>query len=177
MRAPRLAVPRDVRWRGGDCRGSSRGSGDDRDRRKLGRSIGPPGRRGERTWATYDHRPRFGTNAFGLRNRIAVLSEAYSYLPFRDRVMVTRAFVLETLRAAVAAEVEIRKLCREADRRLTDRKEVVKFGFASRLEESWPDEILVGGVTGSGRDSPPTLPSSLWERPPGRDISRRHLLK
>ncbi len=42
-------------------------------------------------WTTYDHRPRFGTNAFGLRNRLAVLSEAYSYLPFRDRVMVTRA--------------------------------------------------------------------------------------
>src|SRR5262249_30933988 len=30
-------------------------------------------------WFTYDSRPRFGTNYYGLRGRISVLSEAYSH--------------------------------------------------------------------------------------------------
>jgi hypothetical protein len=48
-------------------------------------------------WYTYDHRPRFGTNYYGLRNRIAVLSEAYSHDPFERRVKATYAFVSELL--------------------------------------------------------------------------------
>ncbi|HUF28159.1 MAG TPA: M14 family metallopeptidase, partial [Gemmatimonadaceae bacterium] len=50
-----------------------------------------------RTWATYDHRPRFGTNYYGLRGRIGILSEAYSHDPFERRVASTRAFVAELL--------------------------------------------------------------------------------
>src|SRR4030088_2927132 len=30
-------------------------------------------------WATYDPRPRFGTNYYGIRGRIGILSEAYSH--------------------------------------------------------------------------------------------------
>ncbi len=52
-------------------------------------------------WRTFDARPRFVTNGVGLRNRIAILSEAYSYLGFERRVRVTEAFV-ETLLALVA---------------------------------------------------------------------------
>lgn len=52
-------------------------------------------------WRTYDARPRFVTNGIGLRNRIAILSEAYSYLSFERRVRVTESFV-ETLLALVA---------------------------------------------------------------------------
>ena len=42
-------------------------------------------------WFSYDHRPRFGTNYVGLRNRVAILSEAYSHDPFARRVAATRA--------------------------------------------------------------------------------------
>ena len=48
---------------------------------------------GELGWYTFDYRPRFNNNYVGLRNRIAVLSEAYSYASFRDRVEATLAFV------------------------------------------------------------------------------------
>jgi hypothetical protein len=44
-------------------------------------------------WFTYDHRPRFGTNYYGLRGRLAILSEAYSHDPFARRVQATHAFV------------------------------------------------------------------------------------
>jgi len=48
-------------------------------------------------WVTYEHKPRFGTNYFGLRNRVSVLSEAYSHDPFERRVKATYAFVAELL--------------------------------------------------------------------------------
>ena len=53
-------------------------------------------------WYTYDHRPRFGTNYYGLRARISILSEAYSHDPFERRVRSTYAFVQEIL--SLAAE-------------------------------------------------------------------------
>jgi hypothetical protein len=50
-----------------------------------------------RGWYTYDHRPRFGTNYFGLRNRVSILSEAYSHDPFERRVKSTYAFTRQLL--------------------------------------------------------------------------------
>lgn len=55
-----------------------------------------------RSWRTYDHRPRFGTNYVGLRGRVAILSEAFSHDPFERRVKSTYAFVREIL--SLAAE-------------------------------------------------------------------------
>jgi hypothetical protein len=48
-------------------------------------------------WYTFDHRPRFNNNYLGLRNRMAILSEAYAYATFEDRVMATLWFVEEIL--------------------------------------------------------------------------------
>lgn len=48
-------------------------------------------------WYTFEHVPRFGTNYYGLRNRVSVLSEAYSHDPFERRVQSTTAFVSELL--------------------------------------------------------------------------------
>ena len=56
---------------------------------------------GAPAWRTYDARPRFVTYGIGLRNRIAILSEAYSYLSFERRVRVTETFA-ETVLALVA---------------------------------------------------------------------------
>ncbi len=53
-------------------------------------------------WVTFDSRPRFGTNYYGLRGKIAILSEAYSHDPFERRVKSTYDFVQEIL--SLAAE-------------------------------------------------------------------------
>jgi hypothetical protein len=53
-------------------------------------------------WYTFDSRPRFGTNYYGLRDRVAILSEAFSHDPFERRVASTYAFVHEIL--SLAAE-------------------------------------------------------------------------
>ncbi len=44
-------------------------------------------------WSTYGHQPRYSTEYVGLRGRIAILSEAYSYIPYRERIEATHAFV------------------------------------------------------------------------------------
>lgn len=48
-------------------------------------------------WATFDSRPRFGTNYYGVRGGLSILSEAYSHDPFERRVNSTYAFVQEIL--------------------------------------------------------------------------------
>ena len=48
-------------------------------------------------WVTYEHKPRYGTNYYGLRGRVSVLSEAFSHDPFERRVKSTYAFVGELL--------------------------------------------------------------------------------
>ena len=65
-------------------------------------------------WTTYPATPRFGTTYLGLRNRIAILSEAYSYAPFKTRVLATRDFVYTCLEEAAAHKTEIRKLLSDA---------------------------------------------------------------
>ena len=59
---------------------------------------GPRAGPGEaRSWSTYSHTPRYGTNYYALRGRISVLSEAFSHDPFARRVKSTYAFVHELL--------------------------------------------------------------------------------
>jgi hypothetical protein len=66
-------------------------------------------------WFSYDHRPRFGTNYFGLRQRISILSEAYSHDPLERRVKSTYAFVRELLSLAAERGVHIRAMETAAD--------------------------------------------------------------
>ncbi len=46
-----------------------------------------------RRWETVLPTPRYGTHYVGLRNRIAVLCESYSYAPYKERILASRAFV------------------------------------------------------------------------------------
>ena len=102
--------------------------------------------RGEqRRWSTYDHRPRFGTNYYGLRNRLSVLSEAYSYADYETRVRATRAFVLEVITTAVKHADRIRAVCDAADARVLEGADI-QHGFDSELVEGSQAEVLVGSV-------------------------------
>jgi hypothetical protein len=58
---------------------------------------GPAAAGEAKSWSTYEHKPRYGTNYYGLRGRLSILSEAYSHDPFERRVKSTAAFVREIL--------------------------------------------------------------------------------
>jgi len=66
-------------------------------------------------WYSYDHRPRYGTNFFGMRQRISILSEAYSHDPFERRVKSTYAFVHEILSLVAERGAQIGRIERSAD--------------------------------------------------------------
>ena len=69
----------------------------------------------ERGWYTFDHRPRFNNNYLGLRNRFAILSEAFAYATFEDRILATSRFVEEILDFATANASAIRDIIERAD--------------------------------------------------------------
>jgi len=102
---------------------------------------GNPG--AERGWYTFDHRPRFGTNYAGLRNRFGILSEAYSYLTFEERVRVTQDFVARTLEWARAHAAEIRRATAAADREDVRGRPLA---LNARLRREGPVTILMGEV-------------------------------
>src|SRR5699024_236066 len=54
--------------------------------------------------------PRYTTNYIGLRNRLGLLSEAYSYLKFEKRIDVTEDFVKSTIRFMVRHADSVRSL-------------------------------------------------------------------
>jgi len=104
-----------------------------------------PFRSGENVWSTFDHRPRFNNNYIGLRGRIAILSEAYAYDSFRNRVLSTRDFTEDILYLAHAEAGRIAELIARVDATpVTGQQLAVR----SRITESSPaTEILLGEVT------------------------------
>jgi hypothetical protein len=69
-----------------------------------------------RGWATFGPQPRYGTNYYGLRGRISILSEAYSHDPFQRRVASTYAFVHEILSLIAENSAKVRELTTQASR-------------------------------------------------------------
>lgn len=53
-------------------------------------------------WTSYAASPRYGTQYIGLRNRVALLSESYSYASFADRVKASYGFVKAALESIAA---------------------------------------------------------------------------
>ncbi|MEM7262520.1 MAG: M14 family metallopeptidase [Planctomycetota bacterium] len=67
-------------------------------------------------WSTFGPEPRYATNYAGTRNRIGLLSEAMSYLPFDERIAVTNLYVTAILdRLCEVGAPKIRDLIRIAD--------------------------------------------------------------
>jgi hypothetical protein len=97
-----------------------------------------------RGWYTFDHKPRFNNNYLGLRNRIAILSEAYSYATFPDRILATSRFIEEILRFAHANASRVRSVVDEAAREPVVGQTLALRATFERSAE--PVEILMGDV-------------------------------
>ncbi len=67
-------------------------------------------------WMTYPHHPRFGANYRGLTNRLDLLLECYSYLPFERRVQTASAWQIEALNWAAAHASEILEVVAASER-------------------------------------------------------------
>jgi hypothetical protein len=67
------------------------------------------------SFRTYEHLPRYGTNYYGLRGRLSILSEAFSHDPFARRVASTYAFVGEILSWVAENRTQVIALGQKAD--------------------------------------------------------------
>ncbi|MCY4571512.1 MAG: peptidase M14, partial [Gemmatimonadetes bacterium] len=99
---------------------------------------------GERGWYTFDHRPRVNNNYIGLRNRIAILSEAYSYASFEERVLATLYFVEEILDYVHEHGDEVRRIVAEADAASVVGESLALRAAPERSAE--PVDILMGAT-------------------------------
>jgi dipeptidyl-peptidase-4 len=75
----------------------------------------------EKGWRTYGHHPRYVTNYVGLRNRLTILDENYSYADFRTRVLGNYNLLRSILDHCAANAAELRRLVAEADARTVAR--------------------------------------------------------
>jgi len=109
----------------------------------YGNVPGTFGMRGERGWYTFDHRPRFTTNYLGLRNRFGILSEAYSYATFEDRILAHGRLVEAVIEFAFANATRVREVVEAADQEPAPGMEV-----ALRAEPARGDtiDVLLGAV-------------------------------
>lgn len=64
---------------------------------------------------TYNHHPRYLVNQFGLRNRLAILSEAFAHERFYQRIFSTYSFATEILEHTNKESKEIQRITKEAD--------------------------------------------------------------
>ena len=104
-------------------------------------------------WETYDSRPRFGTNYYGIRGRIGILSEAYSHDTLERRIASTYAFVNEALSLVAEKGAAIRALSARAD------SQPLAWGRA-------PDSVQMVAVR-----------SELVANPPKLDVIKEDLVK
>ncbi len=119
---------------------------DNFEMQRSGREAQPSNKSETKIWRTFDHRPRFGNNYCGLRNRLTLLSEAYSYLDFKGRVVVTEAFVEEIFKYSALHADEIAALIRRVDEDAV-RGRIAQQGVSFELKAlDKPVDILVSEV-------------------------------
>ncbi len=66
-------------------------------------------------WETFPAQARYSTGYLGLRGRIGILSESYSYSTYKDRIVGSRALAVEVLRQVARDRAAIRDMIAKAD--------------------------------------------------------------
>ncbi len=104
----------------------------------------PAGKPGFYFWAT---EPRFNSNYVGFRNRLGILSEAYSYISFKERIAATKALVYGILDVANANSIAIKEIIAKADESSKNITRVDSLAVRAEVVESNPSvPILLAAV-------------------------------
>jgi len=103
----------------------------------------PPTAGAMRAWRTFEHVPRFHNNYVGLRNRFGLLSEAYAYATFEDRIKATNYFLESALEFAHTHAAELKQAVEAADRESIVGRTL---GTRARIKTGGTVDILMGEV-------------------------------
>jgi Zinc carboxypeptidase len=96
-----------------------------------------------RVWTTVEDLPRYTHNYWGMRNRFGILSETYSYLPFKERVITNTRFLEEVLGYAHQNAAALIRATTAADTTSLVGTEV---SIRSKVRRGEAVEILMGDV-------------------------------
>jgi len=115
-----------------------------------GEHENPP--RTHEVWSTPPAMPRYSTHYIGMRGRIGILSESYSYSTYKARIVGSLEFAREILRASAMDAAAIRRVTREASeagagRDGTLREIVIRTKEASAgraVVKGWIEETIDG---------------------------------
>ncbi len=109
--------------------------------------------REHRRWDTYGHEARYSTEYMGLRGRIGILAESYSYAPYKTRVLASYAFVHEVLRKLADDAPAVRKMIDEAAQQVQPGQPLHIRGRIAKTADAVP---VLGYATAEG--NPPQAP-------------------
>ena len=96
-----------------------------------------------RWWNSFEALPRYHNSYVGLRNRFGLLSEAYAYATFEDRIKATNYFLEESLNFAMANVDRLKKIAADADREAIIGKDLAT-RQAKKADDDHPVTILMG---------------------------------
>ena len=111
-------------------------------------------------WRTYSPLPRFGGPYRGLRAQMSVLSEAYAYASYRDRVHATLEFVREIIQFTAANARRVIEVSERA------RRETIRAGRNPQPDDTVGIRHRLAAFTG------PAIVKGY--RPDARDVPQDH---
>jgi len=125
--------------------------------------------RGHTRWETFPAEARYGTNYIGLRNRMGVLSEAYAYATFQERVMATKDFVESVLQVSVRERESLTRVLRQADEEMlgawSEKKIALRTEARPQSEKvtilGFEEEMADGRMHNTGREKEYEV--ELWD--------------
>jgi dipeptidyl-peptidase-4 len=95
-------------------------------------------------WETVPPTPRYSTHYIGLRNRIGILSESYSYASYKDRILASRDFALSIFEFTAANKDKVSQLLKQARNKTVEGGKAPKPGDKVALRS---DPAPVAGIT------------------------------
>lgn len=126
------------------------------------------GRDGTTRWETFGHEGRYVTNYAGLRNCIGLLSEAATYISFKDRILATERYVTKTMEFVVEHANEITALIDQTNQKVinwaTTNPEI---GLRYNMESRGEDNLLLEAPPGKRELRPAkliTVKGKVFER-------------
>lgn len=119
-------------------------------------------------FSTYEPFARYGTNWYGLRNRISILSEAFSHDPFARRVASTYDFVSEILSYIAEHKTQVMALGKQGDAKViawAREGNSPKLSLKSRMDTTRIEDVRVEQIS--------VLTDSSAKREPGMGMRQR----
>ena len=115
-------------------------------------------RDGSTRWETFGHEGRYVTNYGGLRSRLSFLSEAATYIPFKDRILATERYVTKTMEYVATHAKEIMTVTARADATVISwAKTNPELGVRYKMDHRGEDTMLLEAPPGKRENRPDKL--------------------